>query len=167
MEENRLPANLEKNNLDWYVAPFNQPHFGGMRFRVPTPNLDAGVVVYVSGLTRRRPQPMLLAITPDLLYLGDVEGTAWWKSYQTILDVGTTSVVTSVPVPTPGGGTTILSMSQAPAVKISFASDYSAGRMNLILATLHPQEAQDWVASIEQARIDYQDRARSSKSKQQ
>lgn len=162
MEENRLPAKLEKNNLAWYVAPFDKPHFGGMRFRVPTPNLDAGVVVYVSGLTRRRSQPMLLAITPDLLYLGDVEGTAWWKPYQSILEVTTTSVATNVPVPTAGGGTTILSISQAPAVKISFPADYGGGRINLILATLHPQEAQNWVASIEQARIEYQDRARSS-----
>lgn len=159
MDESNLPAILERNNLDWYVAPTGRPHFGGMRFRVPTPYLDAGVVVYVAGLTRRTPQPMVIAITPDLLYLGDIEGTAWWKSYQSILDVGTATVVTSVPVPTVGGGTTILDMNPASAVKISFASDYG-GRMNLILATLHPQEAQNWATSIEHARIDYEDRAR-------
>lgn len=165
MEDQSIPVSLQRSNLGFYSAPPTIPHFRGMSFRVPREYSEAGVVIYVSGLSKRVPQPLVLAITPDFLYLGDGDEVAWWKSYQSIRRVDTVETSVGVPVPTPGGGTVDLYLNSAKAIRIGSASAYG-GEINLILATLHPQHASEWVASIDQARIDYEERNRRAGKRQ-
>lgn len=141
-----------------YVVPYEVPHFGGSLFKVPDRIKHAGLVIYASGLATADPQPMALAIHPDFLYLADVNGMIWARQYQLIKRVDKGSQVTvTVPIKTRQGQTGWI-LDKAETVSISFPSKMGGGEISLVLATLIPQHASLWVARINQARLEYEER---------
>ncbi len=145
-----------------YSVPASVPHYGGSRFIVPNDKIKAGLIIYASGLTEAEAQPMVLAVCPDFLFLGNEKRTVWWRAYDEIRSVRVTEVTLVVPTPTPSGGTVGKIMRDAKAVEISFAAAIGGGEISLVLVTLHPYQASSWRAQIDRARIDYENRLKSA-----
>lgn len=141
-----------------YIVPGEVPHFGGSIFLVPERAINSGLVIYASGLGVATPQPMAISVHPDFLYLANSEGMLWARQYQQILRVGVGSPVTvTVPIQTRQGSTGLI-LSDVATVAISFPTRMSRGEITLSLATFWPDQATKWVATINKARIEYEER---------
>ena len=155
-----IPLPKEATNpSDSYIVPPNIPHFGGGIYAVPGDSIKSGLVIYASGLAVAGPQPMAIAVHPDFLYLGNAGGKVWARQYQQIrsADIGSQINVT-VPIQTRQSWTD-WRLDNAATVKISFPTRMG-GEISLVLATILPEQAAQWVAVINQARIDYEERFR-------
>lgn len=156
MSKKTPPKSLQKTRK--YIVPHSVPHYGGSLFKVPSDKKKAGLVIYASGLQESLAQPMILAVCPDVLFLGNEKRTVWWRWYEDIRRVGLTKVTVKVPVPTPNGGVVGRIMRDAQAVEISFATAYGGGEISLVLITPHPHQAAQWKGLIDHARLAYEDR---------
>lgn len=156
-EVSLIPAGAS-NPGDSYVVPYQVPHFGGMVFKVPEQAKHIGLVIYTSGLNVTQPQPMGICVHPDFLYLADVNGMVWARQYQYIRRVGRGGKITTiVPIDTRQGKTGWY-LEDAETIEIGFPSKMGGGEIALVLATLLPDQAPLWVARINQARLDYEER---------
>ncbi len=152
----------DSSGLVGYVPPPGLPHFNTTRFLVPRQRLAAGIVICVGGLSGFRMQPMALALLRDFIYLGNADEMVWWKSLQAIQRVQISDMSDfSIPIPTPDGGSVNLFMSKAKGLDIVMPADFG-GTISITLAMLHPNHAYEWYGWIEEARIDFQKRARGS-----
>ena len=121
-------------------------------FMVPSNWKTCGPVVYISGAPGlSEAKPVAAALTKDALSLCNSEGPVWSLPLGAIQDVKVEDVTgVSFPIMTPSGITRMIPPS-AKGVTVSFKLTPAGAAGRLILFTLSPDAAYEWVNDIQSA----------------
>ena len=126
-------------------------------FLVPKASQARGVVVYVSGLRDLADsQVMAMALAEGFLCLCSPGGLRWWHA---LTDINRVRVVDlsdyTVPVQAPDGQMTRMKLPGGKGLSIELSLEIG-GIDEILIHTLSPRAAYDWLRHISAARRDYE-----------